>query len=238
MPGIIKPGLAIRIGSAIKEINRRIDDIEVPALVCGSFSDHNLHSQGSINGFRRVTSAHKWLYTHRGPKWATYYSPQVLATQARFFDHFLRDQDTGLLDEPSIRLEVRGNRDTVTSVRHVPCWPPSDTTWRSLPGFRTIADPWHPARLATRDGQFVPVQAPRRPGDLPPSVSRRHRAHRTDAAAPDPVHHRHRHRTRNRHPQVDQRVEQGPRPFVWAKTADEILETLAAYCERIIGSEH
>ena len=74
-------GLAIRIGSAIKEINRRIDDIEVPALVCGSFSDHNLHSQGSINGFRRVASAHKWLYTHRGPKWATYYSPQVLATQ-------------------------------------------------------------------------------------------------------------------------------------------------------------
>ena len=81
----------------------------MPALVCGSFSDHNLHSQGSINGFRRIASAHKWLYTHRGPKWATYYSPQVLATQARFFDHFLRDQDTGLLDEPSIRLEVCEN---------------------------------------------------------------------------------------------------------------------------------
>jgi hypothetical protein len=30
----------------------------------------------------------------------------------------------------------------------------------------------------------------------------------------------------------------GPRPFVWTETADEILETLAAYCERIIGSEH
>ncbi len=57
-------------------LNRRIDDIEVPALVCGSFSDHNLHSQGSINGFRRIASAHKWLYTHRGPKWATYYSPR------------------------------------------------------------------------------------------------------------------------------------------------------------------
>jgi hypothetical protein len=24
-----------------------------------------------------------------------------------------------------------------------------------------------------------------------------------------------------------------PRPFVWTKTADEILETLAAYCQRI-----
>jgi transposase len=29
-----------------------------------------------------------------------------------------------------------------------------------------------------------------------------------------------------------------PRPFVWTKTADEILETLAAYCERINGSGH
>ena len=27
-----------------------------------------------------------------------------------------------------------------------------------------------------------------------------------------------------------------PKPFVWAKSADEILETLAAYCQRIIGS--
>ena len=29
-----------------------------------------------------------------------------------------------------------------------------------------------------------------------------------------------------------------PRPFVWHKTADEILESLAAYCERISDSGH
>jgi transposase len=29
-----------------------------------------------------------------------------------------------------------------------------------------------------------------------------------------------------------------PKPFVWAKTADEILESLAAYCQRINGSGH
>jgi transposase len=29
-----------------------------------------------------------------------------------------------------------------------------------------------------------------------------------------------------------------PRPFVWHKTADEILDTLAAYCQRISGSGH
>jgi transposase len=31
---------------------------------------------------------------------------------------------------------------------------------------------------------------------------------------------------------------QHPRPFVWHKTADEILEALAAYCQRISGSGH
>jgi transposase len=29
-----------------------------------------------------------------------------------------------------------------------------------------------------------------------------------------------------------------PRPFVWTKTADDILETLAAYCQRIVDSGH
>jgi hypothetical protein len=31
----------------------------------------------------------------------------------------------------------------------------------------------------------------------------------------------------SRHPQVDQRLVQRPRPYVWTKTADEILDTCA-----------
>jgi hypothetical protein len=29
-----------------------------------------------------------------------------------------------------------------------------------------------------------------------------------------------------------------PKPFVWAKTADEILDRIAAYCRRINDSGH
>ena len=29
-----------------------------------------------------------------------------------------------------------------------------------------------------------------------------------------------------------------PKPFIWTKTADEILETLASYCQRISDSGH
>jgi len=31
---------------------------------------------------------------------------------------------------------------------------------------------------------------------------------------------------------------QDPRPFVWTKTADEILDTIATYCQRINDSAH
>jgi uncharacterized protein len=46
--------------------------IEVPMLVCGSFSDNNLHSRGSIRAFTHAGSTHARLYTHRGGKWATF----------------------------------------------------------------------------------------------------------------------------------------------------------------------
>lgn len=110
-----------------------LEKIEVPALVCGSFSDHNLHTLGSFEGFRRISSRHKWLYTHRGPKWSTYYSPEALDAQARFFDRFLKDEQNGQIDIPPIRLEVREDADTVTSVRNEQQWPPADTNWQ----------PWH-----------------------------------------------------------------------------------------------
>ncbi|HEY7136090.1 MAG TPA: CocE/NonD family hydrolase [Acidimicrobiia bacterium] len=112
--------------------NRDIERIDVPALVCGSFSDHNLHSRGSFEGFRRIGSARKWLYTHRGPKWATYYSDEAGAFQARFFDHFLKGTDNGMADVPPVRLEVRDSASTITSVREEQAWPPTNARWRDL----------------------------------------------------------------------------------------------------------
>lgn len=111
---------------------RPLEQIQVPALICGSFSDHNLHSWGSFEGFRRIGSQHAWLYTHRGPKWATYYSADALAVQAQFFDHFLAGQDTGILQRPPVRIEVRQDRDTITAVRTDSTWPPTGTVWEAV----------------------------------------------------------------------------------------------------------
>lgn len=112
--------------------NRDIEAIEVPALVCGSFSDHNLHSRGSFEGFRRIGLAQKWLYTHRRPKWQAYYSPEGLEAQDRFFDHFLKGEDTGIATQPPVRVEIHEDRTTVAEVRHVESWPPPQTEWRTL----------------------------------------------------------------------------------------------------------
>ena len=112
--------------------DRAIENIQVPALICGSYSDHNLHSRGSFEGFRRIGSEQKWLYTHRGQKWSTYYSAEGVRVQAQFFDHFLRGTDTGILQTPPVRIEVREDVSTITDVRYTTSWPLPDTDWCTL----------------------------------------------------------------------------------------------------------
>jgi len=109
-----------------------LERIEVPMLVCGSFSDQELHTRGSFRAFERVSSPHRWLYTHRGGKWAEYYSEEALAFQRRFFDHFLKGEENGMLEVPAVRLEVREERDTIHAVRHVAAWPLPQTRWTDL----------------------------------------------------------------------------------------------------------
>lgn len=108
----------------------RLADIEVPALVCGSFSDNNLHSRGSVRGWQRISSSQRHLYTHRSGKWATFYSDEALRTQLIFLDRHLRDGDRPA--PPRVRLEVRESRDRVVAVREEADWPLPQTHWTSL----------------------------------------------------------------------------------------------------------
>jgi uncharacterized protein len=102
--------------------------IRVPMLVCGSFSDNNLHSRGSMRAFTHAGSTHARLYTHRGGKWATFYSEPALAEQLAFFRAALDGKPAAR----SVRLEVREDRDTVAAVREESEWPLARTRWRRL----------------------------------------------------------------------------------------------------------
>ncbi len=107
-----------------------LSKIVTPALICGSFSDHNLHTRGSFRAFDQIASEQKWLYTHRAGKWAEYYSPQGLKAQEQFLDHFLKDGPPPEL--PRVRLEVRDTGDTVYDVRSETSWPLDSTRWTKL----------------------------------------------------------------------------------------------------------
>jgi uncharacterized protein len=107
-----------------------LDRITVPALICGSFSDNNLHTRGSFRGWERISSPDRFLYTHRGGKWATFYAPEARAIQLRFFDRYLRSHNGPVL--PRVRLEVRESRDKIASVREEDHWPLERTQWQSL----------------------------------------------------------------------------------------------------------
>jgi uncharacterized protein len=102
--------------------------IKVPMLVCGSFSDNDLHTRGSVRAFTRGGSTRARLYTHRGGKWTTFYSEAALAEQLQFFRTVL----DGAPDSRSVRLEVREDRDTVTAVREETDWPLPRTRWRPM----------------------------------------------------------------------------------------------------------
>ena len=109
-----------------------IERIEVPILVCGSFSDHLLHSRGSFELFRRAGSERKWLYTHRDGKWAAYYGAEASHTRLRFFDHVLKGIDSGWTEEAPVRLAIHEGGAEPASVTHEDAWPPRDLQWRTL----------------------------------------------------------------------------------------------------------
>jgi hypothetical protein len=109
-----------------------LEGIEVPALICASFSDQGLHTRGSFEPYRRISSKHRYLFTHRGGKWSTYYGSESLALQTRFFDCFLKGEENGMLSDDPVRVEVREQADRVNSVRMVHSWPPADVEWTRL----------------------------------------------------------------------------------------------------------
>ncbi len=106
--------------------------IKVPALICASFSDHQLHTRGSFRAFEQVASQQKWLYTHRTGKWASFYSEQAKAIQLKFFDYFLKGIQNDMPSHPRVTVEVRESRDNVYKIRHEHQWPIVDIQWTKL----------------------------------------------------------------------------------------------------------
>ncbi len=108
-----------------------LEDIDVPAYVVASWTDHGLHTRGTLEGFRRISSPSKWLEVHGRKKWAYYYQPDSLARQTAFFDRFLKGKENTVTTWPQVRLEIR-ERANHGVVRAESEWPLGRTKYTKL----------------------------------------------------------------------------------------------------------
>jgi len=81
--------------------------IQVPMLVCASWSTQGLHCRGTFEGFKKASSKNKWLLVHGRKEWETYYLRESLELQKDFFDYFLKGIENDWMDTPKVRYEVR-----------------------------------------------------------------------------------------------------------------------------------
>ncbi|PSN73803.1 alpha/beta-hydrolase [Corynespora cassiicola Philippines] len=103
--------------------NRRanLEKITVPAYVVASYTNA-VHTHGSFDGYRRISSQSKWLRVHNTHEWRDFY--QHTEDLYKFFQRFLKGVDNGWeRDTPRVRLAVLdpGSEDIVD--RPVEEWP-------------------------------------------------------------------------------------------------------------------
>ena len=108
-----------------------LDAIEVPAYVVASWSDHGLHTRGTLEAYKRMRSKQKWLEVHGRKKWAYYYEPAHVEKQRQFFDHFLKQASVAVPAWPKVLIEVR-ERANVGTFRGEREWPLARTEFRKL----------------------------------------------------------------------------------------------------------
>jgi uncharacterized protein len=105
--------------------------VEVPAYIVASWSDQGLHTRGTLEGFKRIQSKHKWLTVHGRKKWQYYFQPENVDRLRLFFDRFLKGIENEVDSWPKVRLEVR-ERFYEGEIRDESEWPVARTRYEKL----------------------------------------------------------------------------------------------------------
>lgn len=87
--------------------------IDIPAFVVANFGGLGLHLRGTIEGWRWISSKDKWLKIQRGSYFVSFFMPQNVALQRKFFDRYLKGLDNGWEGEPRVEIEVRSTDDGI-----------------------------------------------------------------------------------------------------------------------------
>jgi uncharacterized protein len=105
--------------------------IQVPVFVVGALHKVGLHLRGVIRGYEELETPKKMMLVHGlidGDEMAIYNSPEMQLLMLRWYDHWLKGNDTGCMDEPPVEIFVRG----ADEYRLVDDWPLPTTDYRKL----------------------------------------------------------------------------------------------------------
>ena len=108
-----------------------LKNITAPAYIVAGWADHGLHTRGTLQGYREISSPQKWLEIHGRKKWEYFMQPENVEKQRRFFDHFLRGVENDVPKWPKVLLEVR-EKYYVGKFRAEKEWPIARTQYKKL----------------------------------------------------------------------------------------------------------
>jgi len=102
--------------------------IQVPVLSAGNWGGAGLHLRGNTRGYELAASQQKWLTMHDDAHWSLFYATYGLDLQKRFFGCFLKGEDAGWVDQPTVQLRTR-RVDKSVAERNSAQWPLPETEW-------------------------------------------------------------------------------------------------------------
>lgn len=108
-----------------------LSKITTPAYIVAGWATGGLHTRGTIEGFKQISSKEKWLEIHGRKEWEYFYCRQSLERQKRFYDYYLKGEQSGWDETPRVRFEVR-DRSYEGRVRAADGFPVPDTDYRTL----------------------------------------------------------------------------------------------------------
>ena len=111
----------------------RWDQITVPVYSVGNWGGWGLHLRGNTEGYMNANSQFKKLRIHTGDHFRPFHSEEGKLDQIRFLDYWLKGIDTGIMDEPPIKLEIRtGGSKKPYAFRYEYEWPLARTIWTKM----------------------------------------------------------------------------------------------------------
>jgi len=107
----------------------RWEDIRVPFLSAANWSGMGLHLRGNSEAFIRSPLRRKKLRIHAGTHIHPYHSEEGRRDQLRWFDHWLKGVDNGVLRESPVKLQIRRGGVGNYEWRAEREWPLKRTKW-------------------------------------------------------------------------------------------------------------